>query len=320
MARPTAPEQSATLSPEAQEFLKNVPAFPVPAFLYPTLSRPSRIPAFRKQFQDGEDVIEEKLIADHGLSLERIELGGVPVLVVTPPDLDPNLPGTIVWNIHGGGFVMGTARERNALLTAAELKVPVYSVEYTLSPEAAYPVAIEQSLTVYRELIGRHDPKRIIGMSASAGVAIMVAVVQRAQQAGLPMIGAIALYAPATDLSGAGDSVVVNTKRDLQPSEMALSMAMQNYTLTADLHDPGVSPLYGEFGAGWPATVINTGTRDIMLSSGIRLYWKLREHDLPTELLVSEGMWHGFHWEPEIPEAIRARAAVRRFVTEHIRA
>jgi acetyl esterase/lipase len=57
-----------------------------------------------------------------------------------------------------------------------------------------------------------------------------------------------------------------------------------------------------------------------MLSSGIRLYWKLRDHDLPTELLVSEGMWHGFHWEPEIPEAVRARAAVRQFVTRHIQA
>ena len=58
------------------------------------------------------------------------------------------------------------------------------------------------------------------------------------------MIGAIALSAPATDLFGAGDSVVVNTKRDLQPSEMA----MQNFTLTTDPQDPGVSPLYGEFG------------------------------------------------------------------------
>ena len=53
-----------------------------------------------------------------------------------------------------------------------------------------------------------------------------------------------------------------------------------------------------------------------MLSSGVRLYWKLRESGCRVQLLVEEGMWHGFNWEEGIPEADRMRAAVRQFLEE----
>jgi hypothetical protein len=33
-----------------------------------------------------------------------------------------------------------------------------------------------------------------------------------------------------------------------------------------------------------------------------------------VELLVAEGMWHGFNWDPVILESIRARAAVIKFL------
>ena len=37
-----------------------------------------------------------------------------------------------------------------------------------------------------------------------------------------------------------------------------------------------------------------------------------------VELLISEGMWQGFNWEPDLPEAVIVRAAVRDFVTNEI--
>lgn len=40
----------------------------------------------------------------------------------------------------------------------------------------------------------------------------------------------------------------------------------------------------------------------------------LREAGADVELFVSEGMWHGFNWEPTLPEAIRARSAVYHFL------
>jgi len=34
---------------------------------------------------------------------------------------------------------------------------------------------------------------------------------------------------------------------------------------------------------------------------------------------VSEGMWHGFNWEPDLPEAIRTRKIVVDFLNSQIR-
>jgi hypothetical protein len=33
-----------------------------------------------------------------------------------------------------------------------------------------------------------------------------------------------------------------------------------------------------------------------------------------TQLFVSEGMWHGYNWEIDLPEAVRVRAAAIGFL------
>jgi monoterpene epsilon-lactone hydrolase len=118
--------------------------------LAPFLSAPSRVPGFRAQFQKGEDLIEEGIISKHNLQLKTISIANIPVLVIQPPRNKHE--SKIMFNIHGGGFIMGTARDRSALLMAAEMGITVCSIEYTLSPEAKYPVARDQCIDVYRQL------------------------------------------------------------------------------------------------------------------------------------------------------------------------
>jgi len=77
--------------------------------------------------------------------------------------------------------------------------------------------------------------------------------------------------------------------------------------------DPLFSPIYGEFRNALPPTIITTGTRDLMLRNATRLYWKLRGIGTKVELLVGEGMPHGFNWEVSLPEAIQVRKAVIEF-------
>jgi monoterpene epsilon-lactone hydrolase len=110
----------------------------------------------------------------------------------------------------------------------------------------------------------------------------------------------------------------VNSERDLMPTDLALAFAHLNYVPGADLHDPAVSPIYASYDSRFPPTVLNTGTRDSLMSNSIRLFWVLREAGVDVELLVSEGMWHGFNWEPALPEAVRARAAVYDFLRSRL--
>src|SRR5260370_36363575 len=100
-------------------------------------------------------------------------------------------------------------------------------------------------------------------------------------------------------MSVCGDSSGTNNNRCCQSADMALAIVRQNYVGEMNPSDPGISPLNDTFDPDFPPTIITTGTRDIMLSNAVRLFWKLKEINVPVELLVSEGMWHGFNWEPD---------------------
>jgi hypothetical protein len=61
--------QAATMSQEAREFLRHQQSMLMPASYTETAS-PAQVPASRVHFQAQEDIIEEKLIAEHDLLLE----------------------------------------------------------------------------------------------------------------------------------------------------------------------------------------------------------------------------------------------------------
>lgn len=317
MAIKNAAGQAATMSAEAAAFLRQVPSLKIPSFLIPALTSTSMARRFRRQFQAGEDEIEQSLISRYQLKLEPTVIAGVPVLVVTPPCIRPELEDALAFNVHGGGFMMGTARERTALLMAHELGIRVYSVDYTLAPEARFPVALDQCLAVYTQLVAEHSPTRIVAVSSSSGGSLLLGMLHKGRAQQLPMVAALGLFTPAADISGDGDSGVANSGRDLQTMAMARGFA-RHYIGEADPRDPLVSPIYGTFDAIFPPTILTTGTRDILASNAIRLYWKLRDAGVPVELRISEGMWHGYNWEPALPEAVRVRRDVTDFLTSHL--
>jgi acetyl esterase/lipase len=80
------------------------------------------------------------------------------------------------------------------LTTAVELGVPTYSVRYTRSPEARYPVARDQCLSVYKELITRGPPNgngpippaEIYAQGSSSGGQILLSMMVKAHQDGTP--------------------------------------------------------------------------------------------------------------------------------------
>ncbi|KAH0541397.1 hypothetical protein FGG08_004161 [Glutinoglossum americanum] len=310
--------QKATINPEAAIFLGKIPRVPFASFLAPFLTGPRRIPGFRDRFKKVGTPIEESIIAKYNLRVKRITIAEVSVVVVEPPHIEPDNTSKIILNIHGGAFVLGSARDRTSLLMAAEMGIRVYSIDYSLSPEVRYPVARDQCLTVYRHLVRDFDPKDILGMGSSSGGQLILSMLLLAHREELPMPTALYLCTPAADLSGDGDSMIVNAARDVMPTSFLAQMVRQNYANSeVDDRDELYSPVFAHYEADFPPTIITVGTRDCLLSSGVRLYWKLRAAGAKAELLISEGMWHAFDWETEMPEAVCTRAAVRTFLTEH---
>ncbi|RKL35153.1 hypothetical protein BFJ70_g8011 [Fusarium oxysporum] len=269
---------------------------------------------------------ESQIIEKHKLQFTEILVAGISVIVIEPPVIKPEKQNKILFNVFGGAFIMGRPRDRAALTMAVELGVRAYSIDYTKSPEVKYPEARDQCLAVYCELLQNDpsggapvDPFNIHAMGCSTGAQILVSMLLVTRQKGLPMPSAgMYLCTPALDLSGAGDSMVFNSLgRDIMPVSLLTGMVSQNYAPEGiNVTDPLYSPIYANYDSSFPPTVITVGTRDFALSHGIRFYWKLREAGVKVELLVSEGMWHGFNWDPVIPESIRARATVIDFLQD----
>jgi epsilon-lactone hydrolase len=57
---------------------------------------------------------------------------------------------------------------------------------------------------------------------------------------------------------------------------------------------PYASPIYGNFSKGFPPTLIQVGTKEILLSDSVRLYQALDQAGIPVKLDVYEGMPHVF--------------------------
>jgi acetyl esterase/lipase len=312
---PLTARQKATISPEAAAFIEHSTYKSVPDFIP---IKPSQIVKGRDDFNRSEAPYEEALISKYGLRTERSTVAGVPIMIIHPRQVTPGLEDAIALNIHGGGFMIGSARDRSALLVAGTLGITVCSIEYTMAPEARYPVAIDQSLVVYRNLVSRFGARNLIGVSSSSGGEIMLAMLLRAHRQGLPMMAAQVLFTPAADISGDGDSAEANNGRDVVPLGSTVRTIREFYLGGADPRDPAVSPVYDQYPEDFPASVMVSGTRDLLLSNSVRLSWKLRSAGVPVELLIAEGGWHGFHWEFNSPESKDAMRSVNVFLLQHL--
>ena len=261
----------------------------------------------------------DAVTVQHGVSVEWHEPAGVRVArLFGAASLQDPSPAQALF-LHGGGFTGGMAHDMTATLMADALGIPIWSVEYSLAPEAAFPVAIDEALAAYRALTAEHEgPWVIFGVSAGANLALSLTRRILDERAAAPV--ALGLFTPWTDLVGHGDSRVSNDGRDpvLRWTDQ-LPVAAAAYAGATPLDDPLVSPIYATSFEGFPPSIITTGTRDLFLSDCTRLYWAMRRSNVPVELRVWENLWHGFNTQHEVPEAGDARAEVGGFLLDAIR-
>jgi acetyl esterase/lipase len=108
----------------------------------------------------------------------------VRVLLYIPKRAPRPLPGLL--NIHGGGYVLGSAESAGGKKTAQELPCAVVSVDYRLAPETPHPGPVEDCYAALKWLHAQAralevDPTRLAigGGSAGAGLAAALGLLTR---------------------------------------------------------------------------------------------------------------------------------------------
>lgn len=175
----------------------------------------------------------------------------MPVFEVTAAKADPSLADKLFVHTHGGAFVFnrGWAGLREAILIAQQVGIPVLSIDYRMPPEAPYPAAIDDVIGVWRELIAKHSASSIAIGGTSAGGNLALASVLKMKELQLPLPAVVMASTPWADLDKSGDSNFTNEgiDRTLVSYDGLLGAAARFYADGADLTEPLISPVYGDF-------------------------------------------------------------------------
>ncbi|MCC6495329.1 MAG: acetyl esterase [Propionibacteriaceae bacterium] len=217
------------------------------------------------------------------------------------PRAGEDLPAVVY--IHGGGWVVGNldTHDRIMRMLADSSGAAVIGVDYALSPEAKFPVAIEQCAAVVRHLRERAadyhlDGSRLAlaGDSGGASMSLATTLLLRDQAGPAVPVRALVLY---YGLFGLRDSA---SRRLLGGPWDGLSEADFDYYLDcyladpADARSPYVDCLSADLSRGVPPTYLAAAELDPLRDDSSALAAMLETHGVPCSHEVFPGVLHAF--------------------------
>ena len=226
----------------------------------------------------------------------EMDMGGVR-LRLHRPVADQKLP--VLLYIHGGGWTLFSIDTHDRLMReyAARAGIAVIGIDYSLSPESKFPVALEEGAAALdwiesqADALGLDADRVLIG-GDSAGANLSVAACLLQRQRGRPLPIAMLLnygaFAPERTPSYArfGDDY------SLESDEMDAFWA--SYVDGPEqLADPLVAPLRADL-TGLPPAFLAIAECDILADCNDAFARKLEEAGVPTVAVTYRGATHSF--------------------------
>ncbi len=202
---------------------------------------------------------------------------------------------------HGGGFVFGNRDTHDNLCRALahEAKATVLSVDYRLSPEVRFPIAVQESIAATQWIAGNApsldlDPARIAVAGDSAGGNLAAVVALHARTAG-PRLAAQILFYPVADLSSLETESYLAFAEAYGLTRAAMQWFRDQYLASPEqgLH-PDASPLLATDLAHLPPTLILTAEFDPLRDEAEAYARRLEKAGVPVTLTRYPGMIHAF--------------------------
>lgn len=260
----------------------------------------------------------DKLPVDiEDLKVDTGQWGSINVRFVRPEGNTDKLP--VIFYIHGAGWVFGSAQTHDKLIR--ELAVRTNSVvvfpEYSCSPEAKYPTAIEQSYAVLQKLSELAESKgldltelAVAGDSVGGNMATVMTILTKERQ-GL-LIQKQLLFYPVTDANFTTDSYQEFAENYFLTKEGMKWFWDQYTTDDSERSEITASPLRAtsEDLADLPPALILTGEADVLRDEGEAYARKLRDVGVAVTQVRFQGMIHDFVMVNSLDQTNATRAAM----------
>lgn len=251
-----------------------------------------------ENLQNKYPVDVEADIVDKTITTEE---GDIEVRIVRPVNNTELLP--VILYLHGGGWIMGDKNTHNILISelANKTNAVIIFPQYIRSPEAGYPVALNQSYGVL-DYIYNHpeefniDKDRIAIAGDSAGANMATVLTMKVKENNGPYILIQALFYPVT-------SADMNTQsyKDFKDGPWLTKKAMEwfwdAYAPEQYMRDePYISPLNADIKLlnNLPPALIITAENDVLRDEGEEYARKLDNAGVPVLNVRFNGTMHDF--------------------------
>jgi acetyl esterase len=271
----------------------------------------------RKVLDDVQAAPIAKLPVDDRWIMVPTDSGDVGVRIVRPPDAAGTLPAILY--MHGGGWVLGNAGTHDRLVRelAVGADAAVVFVEYDRSPEARYPVAIEQGYATAQWITREGpanglDPERVTVAGDSVGGGMAAALALMAKARGDVRFVQQSLFYPVTDAA-------MDTGSYEQFAEgyflFADAMAWFWDAYCPDLDqrsEPHASPLRAsdEQLADLPPAFVIVDEADVLRDEGEAYAARLRAAGVAVTTVRYDGITHDFMMLNPLSDTYATRAAI----------
>lgn len=223
----------------------------------------------------------------------------------------------VIYFLHGGIYIMGSPASHRRLVSyiAKEAGMRALVPDYRLAPENRFPCALEDSLSIYRQLLAEGFDSSAIAIGGdSAGGNLSMATVLALRDAGDELPAACFLISPWLDMTNEGESRRSRAEADpwFNPDHVPASAAKMFSEF--ELRNPLVSPVFAD-ASGLPPTFIQVGDDEILLSDSTRMAENIQKTGGEVELEIWPKMWHVFQFFiGQMPESMQAIENIGQFL------
>ncbi|GAA5088336.1 acetyl esterase/lipase [Thermocatellispora tengchongensis] len=229
-------------------------------------------------------------------------------------------PLPLVVYLHGGCWMLGDAQTHARMIcelaaaSAAAFVVP----EYTRTPEARYPVALEESYALLTWVVEQApgldlDGRRLAVAGDCAGATMATALTMMAKRRGGPRIRAQLLYYPTT-----APYCDTASRKQFASGYLLTRAALEWYWQQyiddgGELADPTASPLRATAAdlAGLPRALVVSAEADVVRDEAEQYARMLREAGVPVTCVRYLGTIHDFAFLDPLRDSPPTVAALR---------
>jgi acetyl esterase/lipase len=247
--------------------------------------------------------------------------GDVEIRIVRPEGVAGPLP--VIVYLHGAGWVFGDfhTHERLVRELAAGVSAAVVFPEYSRSPEARYPIAIEENYAAAK-WVAEHgaehglDTARIAVAGDSVGGNMTAAVTLLAKRRGDVQFRQQVLFYPVTDANFDTESYHRFAEGYFLGREGMKWFWDQYTTDPAQRAEITASPLRASLDelTGLPPALVITGEADVLRDEGEAYAAKLRQAGVPVTAVRYQGIIHDFVMVNTLRETHAAEAAINQSI------